>query len=182
MVPRLHRYYEVLRLPAVPSAALRCLRLAVPPGARDSLRAATSASLRTTWTSWCGRPTPQFLSSGDDWISQVPCEPLITCPAPSTPTEDDRLDQSDGDRWCLPRLSQRRPPQPACISGLNHAAHDLAVYASQPRSPSGHATLATDWCGLTLVGRDLHPLGSNARFHGLIADSFPKSQGFPGAR
>jgi hypothetical protein len=32
-VPRLPRYYEVLRLPAVPRAALRCLRLALPPAA-----------------------------------------------------------------------------------------------------------------------------------------------------
>ena len=30
-VPLVHRYYETLRLPSVPLAALRCLRLAIPP-------------------------------------------------------------------------------------------------------------------------------------------------------
>jgi len=84
------RYHPTPELRSVQWRALRAAR----PGPQSS-----------------GRSVPLFLSGGDDRISQVPCEPLNTCPAPSTPTEDDRLDQSTGDRWCLPRLSLRRPPQ-----------------------------------------------------------------------
>lgn len=49
------------------------------------------------------------------------------------------------------------------ISGLNHAACTLAVYASQPRSPADHARLATGWWP-TLAGRDLNPLGPYVKF------------------
>ncbi len=156
------RYHPTLVLRSVRRRALRSAR----PGPQSS-----------------GRPIPLFLSGGDDRISQVPCEPLNTCPAPSTPTEDSHLDHSAGGCCCLPHLPLRRPPQLIYISGLNHAARDLAVYASQPRSPSNHATLASDWCGLTFVGRDLHPLGSNARFQGSIClGPFPRARASPGAR
>ena len=33
----------------------------------------------------------------------------------------------------------------SCLSGLDHAAVSLLVYASQPRSPSDHATLGSGW-------------------------------------
>jgi len=51
----------------------------------------------------------------------------------------------------------------AILSGLNHTACPLAVYASQPRSPSDHARLASG-CWLTLPGGIDYPLGSAARF------------------
>ena len=39
------------------------------------------------------------------------------------------------------------------ISGLNHTAYALAVYASQSRSPSDHARLASGWlAGLSRAG------------------------------
>jgi hypothetical protein len=34
LVPRLHGYYWLLRIPAIRLTALRCLRLAIPPRAR----------------------------------------------------------------------------------------------------------------------------------------------------
>jgi hypothetical protein len=56
-VPPLRRYNEALRLPTARRASLRCLRSALPP------------------------------RGGDDRISQVPGEPLCTCPARRTPAE-----------------------------------------------------------------------------------------------
>ena len=49
------------------------------------------------------------------------------------------------------------------ISGLNHTAHPLAVYASQPGLLPNHARLASG-CWPTLPGGIDYPLGSTARF------------------
>jgi hypothetical protein len=49
------------------------------------------------------------------------------------------------------------------ISGLNHTAYALAVYASQRGSPQHHARLASG-CRSTLPGRTGYLLGSNERF------------------
>jgi hypothetical protein len=44
------------------------------------------------------------------------------------------------------------------VSRLDHTAYTLAVYASQPRSPSRHARLASGW-GPALSGRGWVPAG-----------------------
>jgi hypothetical protein len=44
------------------------------------------------------------------------------------------------------------------LSGLNHTAYGLSVYASQPGSPRDHATLDSGWWP-TSTGRD-SPAGS----------------------
>ena len=49
------------------------------------------------------------------------------------------------------------------LSGLNHTACSLAVYASQPGSLPDHARLASG-CWPTLPGGIDYPLGSTARF------------------
>jgi hypothetical protein len=49
------------------------------------------------------------------------------------------------------------------LSGLNHTAHPLAVYASQPGLLPSHARLASG-CWPTLPGGIGYPLGSTARF------------------
>ena len=72
-VPPLPRYYEVLRLLSVLPAALRCLRLAVPPVRRffapaDEPRVADGPGV------WSSVPRPT-LSGGDAQVSQVPGEP-----------------------------------------------------------------------------------------------------------
>jgi hypothetical protein len=66
------------------------------------------------------------------------------------------------------------------LSGLNHAAYTLAVYASQPPSPTVHARLAPGWWS-SLAGRDSNPLGPFVKFppyplHGILL-----TQAFPGA-
>ena len=76
LVPPLHRYGEELRLPAVRPAALRCLRLAVPSGARYLLPPPTSASaVGQGFLPGC----PSRSSSGDVRTSQVPGEPQCVC-------------------------------------------------------------------------------------------------------
>ena len=63
------------------------------------------------------------------------------------------------------------------VSGIVRAARSLAVYASQPPSPtSTQHSLPGGWLGLT--GRDLHPLGSYLKFLSSVtrSDSFLFSQ------
>lgn len=64
------------------------------------------------------------------------------------------------------------------MSGLSHAAHALAVYASQRGSPRRHARLASG-CWSALPGGARYPQGPSDRFQ--ISD-IPLSQAWPGAR
>ena len=48
-------------------------------------------------------------------------------------------------------------PATVAISELHHAAHPLAVYASQPPSRADHARLASSPVAFPLAGRDSHP-------------------------
>ncbi len=67
----------------------------------------------------------------------------------------------------------RRLP-PLSISGLNHTACALAVYASQPGSPLDHARLASGW-GLALAGRVWLPARSLVKFpRYFMASSSPR--------
>lgn len=61
-------------------------------------------------------------------------------------------------RCCLRLIGRPRPPRLA-LSRLNHTAHTLAVYASQPGSPPNHARLATG-CGPRFAGRASQPAWS----------------------
>ena len=64
------------------------------------------------------------------------------------------------------------------ISGLNHTARSLAVYASQPGSPRHHARLASG-CWPSSAGRGWLPAG----FHREVSaiQSLPPLPSFPGA-
>src|SRR5579859_4962278 len=53
------------------------------------------------------------------------------------------------------------------LSGLNHAARTLAVYASQPPSPTVHARLASGWWS-SLAGRESNPLGPFVKFQPVL--------------
>ena len=64
------------------------------------------------------------------------------------------------------------------ISGLNHTARTLAVYASQGGLLHRHARLASGWLAKPLPGGVGYPLGSNERFQ-VIAILL--SQALPGA-
>ena len=89
MVPLAQRYYEALRLLAALLAALRFLRLAIPPGAPVFV---SSASPTPAWDlEFSGLATPSQLTSGDDRASQVPGEPLCAYALFSDPGRTGRL-------------------------------------------------------------------------------------------
>ncbi len=64
------------------------------------------------------------------------------------------------------------------ISGLNHTAFDLAVYASQGRLPTRHARLASG-CWSSSTRRDYYPQDSLRKVSSSGLSSFP---GLHGAR
>jgi len=65
--------------------------------------------------------------------------------------------------WCcLPPNGRRRLPRQILISGLNHTARSLAVYASQGGLLHRHARLASGWLA-NLSGRGLLPAGSQRK-------------------
>jgi hypothetical protein len=66
------------------------------------------------------------------------------------------------------------------FSGLNHAACTLAVYASQPPSPTVHARLAPGWWS-SLAGRDSNPLGPFVTFQPCPLHGILLTQALPGA-
>ena len=68
-------------------------------------------------------------------------------------------------------------PAMMTISGLNHTARSLAVYASQPGLPRHHARLASGYWPSS-AGRGWLPAGSQRK---VSACGFPLSQAFPGA-
>src|SRR5580692_3655084 len=73
MVPRPQRYYETLRLPPAPFAALRCLRLAIP-----SLRPMfipTAQDVRLRFNLELVMPVSSGSFDGDGRGSQVPGDP-----------------------------------------------------------------------------------------------------------
>ena len=64
------------------------------------------------------------------------------------------------------------------LSGLNHTAYPLAVYASQPGLPRGHARLASGRRARALPGRDSYPHGPFVQFQRCFMSSYPPHPGF----
>ena len=142
-IPPLQRYYEMFRRPAAHPAALRCLRLAVPSVRLCSSLHADPAPVRR----------PGVLQSDNPQVAHVgwrrPGLPgswrtLVHVPCSRTPTGPPR--QASCDASVLPSaFSTASAPAITVLTGLNHTARTLAVYASQCRSPGHHARLATGW-------------------------------------
>jgi len=148
-VPPLRRYYGTLRLPAVPLAALRCLRLAIPP-----LRSICSHRPERTaggTGSWCSGSRAGHVG-GNGRASQVPERPSCPCALFLDPGRTE-LRQAIAAPRRGPRLCQQRWPPRAKISGPDRTALGLAVYASQWRPPCHHARFASG-CWLGPAGRD----------------------------
>lgn len=93
-------------------------------------------------------------SVGVEQISQVPGESLCACPGLG-PRRSRRAQVGMGRRCGLPPSARRRPPR-VQLSGFDHAAHTLVVYASQPGSPQVHARLTSGWRP-TFAGRGSAP-------------------------
>ena len=111
---------------------------------------------------------PQYRhNGGDDEISQGSWGTLAYMPRSGDPGGTIASGHSGEpylfDATILPSAITTASAPAVDISGLNHAACTLAVYASQPRSPVDHARLATGWWP-TLAGRDLNPQGPYVKF------------------
>src|SRR5438067_399286 len=117
---------------------------AQPPQARDFVYPVAPRAGQRAETAG----SPRFLGN-----------PIVHMPCSSTPVGPPRQAISTL-RYCLPLLLPRRPP-PQPLSGLNHTACPLAVYASSPRSlVATQDSLPT--AGQALPGGTAHPLGSLA--------------------
>ncbi len=142
-VPLLPRYYEAFRLPDDPPARLRCLRR----------RGTTATRLSLPWRSGAHPPRARVVHRlpqpatrrGVVRASQVPGEPSCGRALLSDPGE------TPGPGLLRPWAAAFRysygvgSRDDSILSGLNHTAHPLAVYASQPGLPRHHARLASGW-------------------------------------
>src|SRR6516162_6887235 len=174
-VPLDHRYYEALRTPDSRFAALRFLRLAIPwsvcvssPFGRRRLADGSSRSLLY-------RLLLSRSSSGNCQDLPRSRGTLVIIRRALRPRRDQaaHLDQGQDCLTRPPHLTTTRAHNEE-ISGLNHTAFDLAVYASQWRFPATtqDSLLAV---GPTLPGGIGYPQGSNERFH--IRSPFPEHRG-----
>ncbi len=94
--------------------------------------------------------SPRFL---EDPTMNVPCSPTPAGPPRSATAA----------LWCcLPPNGRRRLPRQILISGFNHTAHSLTVYASQSGLLHRHARLASGWLA-NLSGRGWLPAGSQRK-------------------
>src|SRR6266536_278968 len=119
----------------------------------------------------CPRPETQ---DGNDRASQVPGRP----PCPQAPLLDPGGTSAPG---YLRRLgaafrasATASASTTAPISGLNHAACELAVYASQRGSRHNHARLASGWRP-TFAGRVRSPAGPRKK----VLRCLPRSTSLP---
>ena len=87
-VPPLQRYYEALRLLTARLAALRCLRLAIPP-CSNLFAPSRGWSAADGPGFWSAVPRPPVLD-GDGKPSRVPGEPHVSMPWAWTPTRPSR--------------------------------------------------------------------------------------------
>jgi hypothetical protein len=131
-VPPRHRYYEALRPPAVRLAALRCLRLAIPRFAPEFAPSDRDARSWAPGSWYSGSRAGSFRGGGR--VSQVPGQPFCPYALFLDPgrTEDVRpLRRLDMAPACVNNEGSRDEK----VSGLDHTALGLAVYASQWRLP-----------------------------------------------
>jgi hypothetical protein len=134
---------------------------------------------REAWR-WSRGPSPYFtrrhVGLPGSWRT------LVRVPRSRTPAQPTASRHSR--RRCgLPPASRCPPAQKDTISGLHHAAHGLAVYASRRRSPDA-AQDSLPAGRLTLAGRD-RPAGSLQEFRcqfDPLAVHLLLPQASPGAR
>jgi hypothetical protein len=163
---------KALRLPAAHPAALRCLRLAVPP--RPLVLFAprrTSAPPRpgvVDPVSPAGITRRKRQDLPGSW--GTPCVRL-PCSVDAGRTARTRPLRCSN---AAPGIRTARAPTKG-LSAFNSMAFGLAVYASRCGLPTPHARLASSrWSDST--GRDSHPQGSDERFQSVdyISSSSPK--------
>ena len=162
MVPRLRRYYRGAPTPRR-SSRLASVALAwrYRAASRCSLPRSPDAALAGQGSSW---PVPLRLRASLIAESTGPPRFLGKPPCVFALLFDPGRAEAPGHTAlrCCRRLCQRRRPPRKAISGLNHTAPTLAVYASQCGSPRAHARLASGWWP-TFAGQDWVPARAHVR-------------------
>ena len=162
-----------LRLLAPHRASLRLLRSALPP--LRPLRSSGSGASPGARATSIAAPAPPH-HGGEDETSQVPGRPLCTCPALRPRRTAEPQAHTGPAIWSSVQLTTSTPR--LVLSRLYHAACTLSVYASQPGSPPGHATLDSGWWP-TFTGQDSHLLGRMEGFRHVYPSTWlPPSPGF----
>ena len=179
MVPLLHRYYEVLRLPTARPARLRY------PSTNGYLPCACVRSTRPDAGHAAGGfavwqlPHATVFPTGDGRVSQVPGEPSCAYALLFDPGRTDAPGLKVRQRG--PRSMKDEGSRDYWLSRLNHTALALAVYASSDGSLHQDARLASR-CWPDSTGRDWLPAGfrrkvsENVRYMLILL-----SQAWPGA-
>ena len=112
-------------------------------------------SRRWAWAASCAAPAPRH-QQGTNEPSQVPGRPLHTCPA-LRPRRSGCIRPFDP--VTIAFRDSENVGSARSVSGLNHTACTLPVYASQAGSPPHHATLGSGGWPI-LTGSGLTPYGS----------------------
>ena len=150
-LPRLHRYYRDAPTPCRPSRRAWFPSLGGTAFALVFAPAASSASPRAKERLFLRRPTPEILRQRRQDLLGSWKTPMPACPA-LRPRQD--LHARPLRRLGVAFRQYATATAPAFgLSRLNHAAYELAVYASQHGSPRNHARLASGrWP--TFAGQD----------------------------
>ena len=158
-VPRPHRYYQPTPISRLPSrlasspslGTTTASPLFAPPGRDDSPR---------TWTTSTAAPAPPLIGGGKRDLpgSWTTLAYMLRSPTPADHRPPGHYRTGDG----VFRTGYYVDSTMMVISGLNHAACTLPVYASRPRSPQDaqHSVPA----GASLDRAGLSPAGSHRRF------------------
>ena len=180
-IRRHHRYYGRAKTPLCHPLALRCLRTMVPSFPLFFVSPDTTREMRS-YQAWSftafpdGRPChySRWNSPGlpGSWG-------VLSCLCPALRPRP-RLPALPVRQFGVAPDGQTTKAATITISGLNHTASALAVYASRCGFPA-LARLASGG-GLTLTGWDSNPLDSYGEFHvGFTRLSIPTPQALPGA-
>jgi hypothetical protein len=175
MVPPLRRYYGTLRLPSVPLAALRCLRLAIPPLRRAFAPGDRRRAIEGIGALVFRAPEPE-LSMETDGSPRFPETPHVPWPCSPTPAGPNTSGHCDVSAW-PPRLTSTRAPARNFRGSITRPWHSLSTLRSEGH-PSPRKTrfrLPARLCRAGFV----HPQGSNERFPSF--ESLPPLLSFPGA-
>ena len=122
------RYYETLRLPSVPLAALRCLRLAIPPPRRIFAPFDRRRAVEGIGALVFRAPEPELMVETDG-SPRFPGAPRV--PWPCSPTPAGPGTPGHCGVFGTAPASDKDEGSREELSGLNRTALALAVYASR---------------------------------------------------
>ena len=135
----------------------------------------------SAWTFSSGVPTRWFFREEAGRPPRFLGNPFGNVLRSATPVEGWRLDQPAGVTLLPSAFRTASASTMIRISGLNHAARSLAVYASQTGSPHARARLASGWPGLPWPGGTLTRWVPMLSFKAAWRPPVPSAQAWPGA-